>query len=98
MNRLIEARNLFRAFWLVGLAAFLLAGSTAVAGEPFSTTRNVPLARDVIVEDRHATDAFRPRPDRVAAMVNRGITNLTSKATAREAWLSLVSTQDIVGI
>jgi hypothetical protein len=31
-------------------------------------------------------------------MVNRGITNLTSKATAGEAWLSLISTQDIVGI
>ncbi len=98
MNRQIAARNLFRAFWLAGLAALLLAGSTVVAGEPFTTTRNVPLARVVIVEDRHATDAFRPRPDRVAAMVNRGITNLTSKASAREAWLSLVSTQDIVGI
>jgi hypothetical protein len=69
-----------------------------LAGEPFTTTRNVPLARVVIVEDRHATDAFRPRSDRVAAMVNRGITNLTSKATGGEAWLSLVSTQDIVGI
>jgi len=68
------------------------------ATEPFTTARSGPLARVVIVEDRKATDAFRPRPDRIAAMVNRGITNLTSKPTAREAWLSLVSTQDIVGI
>jgi hypothetical protein len=31
-------------------------------------------------------------------MVSRGITNLTAKLTERDAWLSLVSTQDIVGI
>ena len=31
-------------------------------------------------------------------MVNRAITNLTHKPTVPEAWLSLVSTQDIVGI
>jgi len=31
-------------------------------------------------------------------MVNRGITNLTGKASLPEAWRSLVSTQDIVGI
>ncbi len=31
-------------------------------------------------------------------MVNQGITNFTGKATVAEAWRSLVSTQDIVGI
>lgn len=45
-----------------------------------------------------ATDAFKPHPDRIERMVNRGMTNLTGKVTPREAWLSLVSTQDIVGI
>jgi len=68
------------------------------AASPFTASRNGPLARVIIVEDREATEAFHPRPERILAMVNRGITNLTSKPTAREAWLSLVSTQDIVGI
>jgi hypothetical protein len=72
--------------------------STALAAEPFTTTRSGPPSRVVIVEDHKATDSFRPRADRVAAMVDRGLTNLTSKPSAREAWLSLVSTQDIVGI
>ena len=31
-------------------------------------------------------------------MVNCGITNFTGKATVAEAWRSLVSTQDVVGI
>lgn len=98
MKRQIAARNLFRMFSFVGLSGLSLTASTALGGELFTTTRNVPLARIVIVVDSHATDAFTPRPDRVQAMMNRGITNLTSKATAREAWLSLVCTQDIVGI
>ena len=55
-------------------------------------------ARVFIVEDANATDAFEPRPDRIQAMVDRAITNLTAKASVSEAWLSLVSTQDIVGI
>lgn len=55
-------------------------------------------AQIVIVEDEHATDAFKPRADRIQAMINRGITNLTGKLTPREAWLSFVTTQDIVGI
>ena len=81
-------------------ACLLLAGCvlSRAAAEPFTTTRNAPATRVVIIEDREATDTFRPRPDHVRAMVNRGITNLTSKLTAREAWLSLVSTQDVVGI
>ena len=31
-------------------------------------------------------------------MVNRAITNLTGKIGVKEAWLSLVSTQDVVGV
>ena len=86
---------------LTAACVSLLLGSVAsiaLAAEPFTTTRSAPPSRVVIVEDRKATDSFRPRADRVAAMVNRGLTNLTSKPTPQEAWLSLVSTQDIIGI
>ena len=65
---------------------------------PFTTNPNGPRARVVIVEEPDTVDAFRPRPEKVEAMVNRAITNLTGKATVREAWRSLVSTQDVVGI
>ncbi|HLP76672.1 MAG TPA: hypothetical protein VK327_07085, partial [Candidatus Paceibacterota bacterium] len=51
-----------------------------------------------VVEDSQATDAFQPRADHIRAMVSTGITNLTGKASSTEAWLSLVSTQDVIGI
>jgi Domain of unknown function (DUF362) len=54
--------------------------------------------RVVVIHDPEATEAFVPRPDIIEQMVNRGITNLTAKGTVLEAWRSLVSTQDIVGI
>jgi hypothetical protein len=63
-----------------------------------STTGNGARAKVFIVQDPAATDAFQPREDRVRMMVERGITSLTGKATASEAWRSLVSTQDTVGI
>ncbi len=66
--------------------------------EPFITEPSGPRARVVIVQDNAATDAFQPRLQIVEAMVARAITNLTGKPTTREAWLSLVTTQDIVGI
>ncbi|MGA2800977.1 MAG: hypothetical protein ABSE97_01180 [Verrucomicrobiota bacterium] len=52
----------------------------------------------VIVEDSNATSDFQPNTASVQAMVNRGITNFTGKGTVIEAWHSLVSTQDVVGI
>jgi len=65
--------------------------------EPINQLTN-PKSRIVIVEDPEATDAFEARLPRVQAMVERGITNLLRTADSRRAWLSLVSTQDTVGI
>ncbi|MCU0784551.1 MAG: DUF362 domain-containing protein [Verrucomicrobia bacterium] len=68
------------------------------AADPFTTARNAPRARVVVVQDRDATDAFRPRPENVQVMVDRAVKSLTGKTTPRDAWLSLVSTQDVVGL
>lgn len=70
----------------------------ALAADPFTTDHGPPRARVVTVYDPEATDAFRPRPDIIQKMVDQGVTRLTGKPTAREAWLSLVSTQDVVGL
>ena len=64
----------------------------------FSPANTGPRARVVTVQDAAAVEAFRPRPEVVRAMVDRGITNLTGKATVAAAWRSLVTTQDVVGI
>ena len=82
--------------WSLVLGAWCF--PAAASAGPFSPVSSGPHARVVIVEDPQATLAFRPRPDHTRAMVNRAITNLTDKPTASEAWRSLVSTQDIVGL
>ncbi len=51
-----------------------------------------------MVQDRDATDSFRPDPQKIRAMMDRGLTNLTGKATAAAAWRSLLTPQDVVGI
>jgi Domain of unknown function (DUF362) len=79
-------------------AALSVLGLGVKSAEPFTVERSAPQAHVVIVQDDAATEAFKPRLDVVQAMVNRAITNLTGKATVREAWLSLVTTQDVVGI
>lgn len=70
-------------------AADLLSSSTANGG---------PHARVVVVSDPQATEAFCARPEIVRGLVERGIKHLTGKASVAEAWRSLVSTQDTVGI
>lgn len=67
------------------------------AVEPISQPA-APKSRVVIVEDHAATEAFQARLPQVQAMVERGLTNLQRTASSRAAWLSLIGTQDTVGI
>jgi hypothetical protein len=79
------------AFFLLCLAAWpRQAGAFALSANG--------TARVVIVQDTNAVSNFQADADVVQAMVNRGITNFTGKATVNAAWLSLVSTKDIIGI
>ncbi|HWY75688.1 MAG TPA: DUF362 domain-containing protein [Verrucomicrobiae bacterium] len=82
-----------------GFLVFLVA-LRARAQSPLLTTTNKPppTARVVIVQDPSAMDKLIPVPDRIQNMVNRGITNLTGKASVIQAWRAIVSTQDVVGI
>jgi hypothetical protein len=69
-----------------------------VAADLFPSGTNLPTARVLIVKDAKATQAFKVHYERVAAMVETGITRFTGKNNPRDAWLTLVSTQDVVGI
>lgn len=85
---------------MAGVVLGCLAFAGAFAAEPFTTTARStgPRARVVTVQDSQATEAYCPLPERIAAMVERGLKAITGKASTREAWLSLLSTQDVVGI
>jgi len=81
------------------VALAFIGTSARPAVDSFSTpTQSGPRARVVTVVDREATEAFRPLPDRIQVMVDRGLKGITGKPNSRAAWLSLVSTQDVVGI
>ena len=84
--------------WLAAVAAVWFAALPAQAADFLSLRSTNPPARVVIVEDPQATFNFQPDDARVQTMVNRGITNLTGRTSSAEAWRSLVSTQDVVGI
>jgi hypothetical protein len=88
-----------RAFcWLAATTVFWLATLPAHAAGLFLAHSTNALVRVVVVENQAAISDFQPDATRVREMVERGIENLTRKATIVEAWRSLVSTQDIVGI
>src|SRR6266700_399249 len=55
-------------------------------------------ARVVMVEEPDATVTFNAQPGKIPPMIQRGLTRLTGTATVKAAWLSLVSTQDTVGV
>jgi uncharacterized protein (DUF362 family) len=88
-----------QALLSIGLAVLQLGFARSLSADVFSSGSTASLnTRVVIVSNPEATSAFVPRADVVRDMVVRGLTNLTQKASATDAWLSLVSKSDIVGI
>jgi hypothetical protein len=79
-------------------AAICLAGFQARADDLFSLHSTNAAARVVIVENTNAIVNFQPNENVVQTMVNLAVTDFTHKTTIAEAWRSLVSTQDVVGI
>ena len=87
------------AWYLVGLGSMLWLSAGASAAAPNAPARDAPrCARVVVVHDPGATLTFTPQLAPVCTMVDRAMTHLTAQATPGEAWRSLVTTQDIVGL
>jgi hypothetical protein len=59
---------------------------------------NAKRASVVVVHDAQATALFTPNPERLPPMIERALTNLTGQTSAAAAWLSLVRTQDTLGL
>ena len=51
-----------------------------------------------VVEDARATQTYNAQTEVVKGMVEHGLSAITGKKTAKEAWLSLVNTQDVIGL
>src|SRR5262245_22529998 len=56
------------------------------------------MGRVLIAEDPAATVAFAPQSEPIRRMVQNGIVAFTGQPTEKVAWLSLVSTNDKIGV
>ena len=68
------------------------------AGDLPALTGAPPKSRVIVVEDSRATIAFEPQPDVVRNMVDRGITKLAGKSDLKQAWRTIASPKDTVGL
>ena len=81
------------------LSQWLRLSSPVTAAETSALNREpARRARVVMVQEQDATVTFNAQPERIPPMIQRGMTNLTGKATLKDAWLNLVSTQDTIGV
>jgi len=88
-------------FFLIclSLIQWLRLASPGIAAETTASSREAAKrARVVMVEEPGATVTFNPQPEKIPPMIQRGLITLTGKATAEESWLSLISTQDTIGV
>ncbi len=93
----IKPRLASLAYATFAVAALFWAEAAADSTLPWSIT-DTNHARVIIVHDPAATDAFRPRLPKVRALVDKAICALATRPSVEEAWRSLVSTNDTVGI
>jgi len=89
----------YRAGWFAILLTWFFASHHHTQGAtPLFPGNSYLNGHVTVVHNPRATDAFQPRPEVIRTMVGRGLTNLTGKPTPALAWLSLLSTQDVVGL
>jgi hypothetical protein len=82
------------------LLAVILAGFNVwpARASDFQWLQTNAMAQVVMVENPKAIAQYEADETITQDMVNRGVTRLTGKASPTEAWLSLVTTNDMVGI
>jgi hypothetical protein len=84
----------FQLAWFISIAL----GWQAEAQDSFPLHATNSIARVVIVQGQKLLHAYLPYDDRVASAFNLGLTNFTGTASVIDAWRSLVTTNDVVGI
>ena len=86
-----------KRFLLLITSALLLL--KAEASETIFSQKNSALTvRVVVTTDPGATIAFQPQPEKVRALVNRGLLQFSGKTNAALAWKSFFTTNDVIGI
>jgi hypothetical protein len=82
----------------IWFAIILMCSGLAVRANDSTPSTDSWMGRALVVEDSAATVSFVPQAGAIRGMVESGITAFTGKKDEKAAWLSLVSTNDKVGI
>ena len=82
--------------WLIFLTISGLLRASAQENFPLHATNSS--VRLVVAQDVGLLDSFLPNEERVTSAFDRGLTCFTRQTTVSNAWLSLVATNDRVGI
>lgn len=90
------SRNALKQLSVVALIVWLI-DQTASAAD-FTWLHTNAIAHVLIVSDTKAVFEYEPNIAVVQKLVNRGITQFTGRTNLSAAWLSLVKTNDIIGI
>lgn len=90
--KLLYADRLIALLWLT------LTGLAGAEETPLRTSAPAASATVFVAQDSQATTAFKPDPERVRVLVNSALTNLTSQPTVAQAWRSLASTNETIGL
>lgn len=77
---------------------YLCAGEIGFAEPRLLGSDEEGRSRVVIVRDARATRALAAEPEVVRSMVARGVMAFTGQPTPADAWRSLVTTQDVIGV
>jgi len=85
---------MFRRLAAAGMVGLAILPSHAAEPPPSLNTH----AQVVCVENPGAITDFQANDAAVQAMVDCGLTNLTGKATVAQAWRSVVSPQEVIGL
>lgn len=83
------------------MCLFLAGLATAVEPPPAAVAppKTPPVESRVVIASTEGTlESFNPQPSVIRKLVRDGILGITGKTDEPAAWLSLVSTQDIIGI
>jgi hypothetical protein len=84
-----------RQLWLLLFLSLVTAQATPTF---VPVVTNTPLARVVIVENQKATRYFAPNTSILPQMVDHAIARFAQKPNSKEAWKTLLTSNDVVGI
>lgn len=100
-KKTLTRRKLIRNGTMASIGGFLYlnSGTTARALNSLTTVSGSDKSKVVLIRDKDLLEDFnKPNPEKIEAMLDKALVELTGKTTAMDAWKSILKPDDILGI